>query len=295
MPELKKKWKNLRDKYRIELSKTPNKKSGDGTDADVLSDDDDINHESEDESQVFSSWPYFNSLSFLKDQFTPRQNKGNLTSPQSESTQSICSPNSVQSSTDPAMLDPEDELFEDGTSRTSSMPSSSGLKRTEKYRKQLRPVAENDYKRELLQLEEKKLKLLEGESNNKNMAFFESLIPHLAKLSDAKQMLVNMEIQQIVYKHVYGSEQPYQPQQNPAVATQLSANYLPNSYGYTPKSQPPNYPVTSLHQNQSNYTATSQQQNQENYSTESHQGTLPNYFQLHPQPYLGSLDTNRDQ
>lgn len=53
--ELNKKWKNLRDKYRIEVSKVPKKISGDGTDGevDMLSDEDDANHKSDDESQVF--------------------------------------------------------------------------------------------------------------------------------------------------------------------------------------------------------------------------------------------------
>ncbi|XP_053958793.1 transcription factor Adf-1-like [Anastrepha ludens] len=61
--DLKKKWKYLRDQFRSELRKFPTPKSGDADDT---------------ASQITSTWPYFQSLLFLKDQMKYRNLSGNL-------------------------------------------------------------------------------------------------------------------------------------------------------------------------------------------------------------------------
>ncbi|XP_030751381.1 uncharacterized protein LOC115878911, partial [Sitophilus oryzae] len=93
-------------------------------------------------SAQVSSWTYFDGLLFLKDQFTPRANKGNLGQ------------------------DTEDE----------------------------------------------------------NMAFF-CLLPHIKKLNDEQRMLLTMEIQQVTYRHVYGTS--IQQSQHQQVSAPVSLSRPP--------------------------------------------------------------------
>ena len=53
---------------------------------------------------------------------------------------------------------------------------------------------------------EEKLKLL-VENPDEDFLFIESLIPHVKQLSNEKKMLLMMDIQQNVYRHVYGTPQ----------------------------------------------------------------------------------------
>jgi hypothetical protein len=68
----KKKWKNLRDTYAKELKKIPKPRSG--ADAD-------------NEPEYTGTWPYFESLSFLKVILIPRKQDRNIIEPE-ESTES---------------------------------------------------------------------------------------------------------------------------------------------------------------------------------------------------------------
>ncbi|XP_043512715.1 uncharacterized protein LOC122530109 [Frieseomelitta varia] len=203
--EIRNKWKNLRDKFRIEMYKKIKPKSDDGTGEYIenLDENQQIN-----EAEV-SSWQYFKPLLFLKDQFTPRENKGNknLTS------QKATSPAPV----DPATLDPNESLFED--SSPSPSPSVASCSSSHKKRSKRPHNHLSDIGSKLVELEKKKLKLL-AEDQNEDIRFFESLIPHIKKLSDEKRMLLMMDIQQVVYRHVYSTPQtpsPFSPLQGHTV------------------------------------------------------------------------------
>lgn len=189
--DVRNRWKNLRDKYRVELQKKPKPKSGDGTQE---YDEDDTDNTQQTETEVLSSWQYFDSLGFLKDQFTPRENKGNLAV-----CSGILSPSSV---VDHATLDPNEELFED-PNPTSPSPIPSPSISTNTISKARSKKRYTDIGSKLVELEEKKLKLLANDNNDDDLKFFESLLPHARKLPDDKKMLMMMEIQQVVYRHVY--------------------------------------------------------------------------------------------
>ena len=64
----------------------------------------------------------------------------------------------------------------------------------------------SDIGSKLMELEEQKLKLL-AEDQNGDIQFFQSLITHIKEFSDEKRILLIMDIQQVVYRHVYGTPQ----------------------------------------------------------------------------------------
>ncbi|KAJ8883902.1 hypothetical protein PR048_015757 [Dryococelus australis] len=114
----------------------------------------------------------FESLKFLTDQFSARQVYVNLDS----------------ASKDPYVLDSNDRDFEvsitgspDGNHLLSSQSPSP--------------------------LEEEKIKLMRDgihKHQNQEIDLFSSLLPHIKTLPGDKKMLLQMEIQQVAYRHVYG-------------------------------------------------------------------------------------------
>ena len=57
----------------------------------------------------------------------------------------------------------------------------------------------------LVELEREKLKILESRTRDENLSFFESLLPHIKKLTSQKKMLLRMKMQEMVYNFVYGN------------------------------------------------------------------------------------------
>ena len=151
----------MRDKFRAEMHKKIKPKSGEYT-------ENHHEHQQINEAGV-SSWQYFKPLLFFKDQFTPRENKGNLTS------QETISPSPV----DLATLDPNESIFEDGSPSPSPSVASYSSSHKKRY-KRLHNLLMSDIGSKLMELEEQKLKLL-AKDQNEDIRFFQSLILHIKK------------------------------------------------------------------------------------------------------------------
>lgn len=184
--DVKAKWKRLRETFRKKLSEIPAPKSGD-------------------EGQLYNkiAWPYFNNLMFLKDQFQPRITSGNLCSP--ETITAAEENNSEEETVVDLEENSEDtvvaDLNPDTPSSSASNPSYSvKRKRISKTDK----IAE-----ELLQTEKEKLAYLkEKEASRKrardepvdeDVAFFNSLLPHVQALQPHEKIAFRIKILQYLY------------------------------------------------------------------------------------------------
>ncbi|XP_049310807.1 uncharacterized protein LOC125778221 [Bactrocera dorsalis] len=179
--DLKKKWKYLRDQFRCEVRKIPTPKSGDAA------------------SQITSSWPYFNSLLFLKDQMKYRNLSGNLKASSVKATQEeveyegeiedILNTSQVEETRD---LCDNDEFSCEVPSKKKNISNSTA---------------------QLLEIEKRKLALLENKKMEKKTvldedeAFFVTLLPHIRKLDPENKFLCRMEMQNVLYKYVYAKVQ----------------------------------------------------------------------------------------
>ncbi|XP_011198110.2 uncharacterized protein LOC105222462 [Bactrocera dorsalis] len=173
--EVKKKWKYIRDQFRAELRKISVPISADSANM---------------ESEFNSKWPYFKQLLFLKDQI-----KKISTIPDESGNE------------DP--LEVNDDISSWNISQVEDTDDS-----CDKFELNIPPPTKKKYLSQtkntshLLEIEKRKLRLLEQKhSENKyrdeDQAFFESLLPHIRKLEPEAKLLCRMDIQNIVYNHVY--------------------------------------------------------------------------------------------
>ncbi|XP_049308608.1 uncharacterized protein LOC125777554 [Bactrocera dorsalis] len=151
--DLKKKWKYLRDQFRCEVRKIPTPKSGDAA------------------SQITSSWPYFNSLLFLKDQMKYRNLSGNLKASSVKATQ--------------------EEVEYEG--EIEDILNTSQVEET-------RDLCDND---EFSCEVPSKKKIPLTTVLDEDEAFFVTLLPHIRKLDPENKFLCRMEMQNVLYKYVY--------------------------------------------------------------------------------------------
>ncbi|XP_062541835.1 uncharacterized protein LOC134209825 [Armigeres subalbatus] len=182
--ETKKKWKSLRDAFGKELKKVPEKRSGDEAP---------LNYE------TYTTWPYFDSMLFLKDQMRPRKSGGNLRVGDAETVE-----NEDLHEGEPGM----NRSYRNDVIDT---PETHDIKCTDetipppphKYGKRGRA------QQQLLAIEAKKLKLLEQKvqkavgGDDEDEAFFKSLLPHVRKLPPEQKLLFRMDVQKAVHKYVY--------------------------------------------------------------------------------------------
>ena len=175
---LKKRWKHLKDQFRKELKKKPVSKSG-----------------AEAECWV-SSWQYFNLMAFMKDEIIPAQTAGNLhinhqlriddaeiNDAQEESQQSVESQEMRDSEEGPIQSPAPQRL---SSSSSSSLPSSTRKRKA------------NSMREDMLELEKKKLMLLEkrvSESRENELLqkdedylFLMSILPTMKKLNDLQKL-----------------------------------------------------------------------------------------------------------
>lgn len=188
----------MRDKFRTVLSSIPKPKSGDPA---MIP----INYK--------GSWKYFQSLLFLRDQFTARTSGGNFISlvdeaevnyDYSELTQEDCQDvDEIESQsmpgTDESVPHSPAETAESRelTTPSTSAPSSSrGGHQNINIRKR-RNVTDN-IGSALLDVERKKLQYIEDKrlqsADDDDMNFFRSLLPHIKKLTPYEKMSYRMEI-----------------------------------------------------------------------------------------------------
>lgn len=202
------KWKSLRDSFRKELKKMPVKRSGDGAS----------------ESTWKSSWQYFESLYFLKDQFTARETSSNLPIDGNDNVV-IDDTNSQFPESDTQDLDESINNANDLTSVANILPetrsesNASTSARTDPLRdknsergpskianKRLKKKENDDVGAALIRIEENKLKIMENEQKkilDEDECFFQSLLPHIRTLTPQQKMSLRIKMQELVYNFVY--------------------------------------------------------------------------------------------
>jgi len=164
----------------------------------------------------YSTWPHFRRMYFLKDQFTSRPSSGDQPRKQNkilrddntetrdgelESTQfseldgasvdilgvKIETFESVNLHEEQAISDVESYTTKHGTKR--SHPPDVDRRLAEPERPNM-SVSEDEYRT----------------TKDEDTSFFESLIPHIKRLSPARKMLLRMKIQELIYNFVYNQE-----------------------------------------------------------------------------------------
>ena len=167
------KWKSLRDTFRKELRKLPVQRSGDAAYG---------------IPGPRSSWRYFESLYFLKDQLTARSSEGNLQRPISNEDEileeeaeidEIETSGSISLDSNPTPVEPSPLNNEE-----TSIPTPPSAPRKSFKRKQQSSAndEQNSIGRALLDLEKEKLKLIDSKyskESDQDISFFNSLLPHI--------------------------------------------------------------------------------------------------------------------
>ncbi|XP_058457984.1 transcription factor Adf-1-like [Malaya genurostris] len=182
--QAKKKWKYLRDQFRIEWRKIPAAKSGEARLSNA-------------EYDSYTGWSHFKSMLFLKDSI--RQRKTSFSSLGTNPQKNTDSKEDLATTVKYSNKNATQQIGED-IDLLVGMPTS-----TKRFRKHLNEETET------IDSKNKKLKLLELKVNEKHErdedeAFFDSLLPHVRKLSPEMKMLCRMEIQNAVFNYVYSNK-----------------------------------------------------------------------------------------
>lgn len=166
--QLKKKWKNLKDSYRKELKKNqPSRFANLGLD----------------NEEPTPQWKYFNLMTFLKEEVLPTDDDINL------------------SDNDDQDLD-SSTLPEEQPSVATTSPQA---KQSEKLESRKRRI--NDLRVEFLEIERKKIRMLEKElkknrtpdiEKTEDYYYLMSILPEMQKLSSIQKMKVRNKINQII-------------------------------------------------------------------------------------------------
>lgn len=181
--QAKTKWKYLRDTFRAELRKTQQQRSGD-----------------EGGSTFHSSWPWFESMSFLKDVMAPRRMTSNLSQDTSSTPEDRDDPDEIiaqDSNINVTALNTDDNApgpSSDNSERILTMPPPPS-----RPSKKKRSATDID----LVNIEREKLKLIEkqmstSQTQDDNYHFVMSLLPTMRKLSPASQLRARIKFQQIL-------------------------------------------------------------------------------------------------
>ncbi|XP_022164934.1 uncharacterized protein LOC111029967 [Myzus persicae] len=188
----KKKWKNLRDTYAKELKKIPKPRSG--ADAD-------------NEPEYTGTWPYFESMSFLKVILKPRKQDGNIIEPE-ESAESYLMDSSE--STCASLVDKFDtnttqDNF-DSFSQDDPQLQESELERSESVMTtEYETEARHDGLEAFIQLEKEKIQVLrqdQQDNNDDDLLWFKSMLPYMKKLPSLNKLRFRTQMQELLIKEL---------------------------------------------------------------------------------------------
>ena len=142
-------------------------------------------------------WKYFTSLTFLTDQFTHRDSKGNFSKNEEEDIlNKICS--TLQGECDDATECMEE--FQDVIDSTphSITPSSINLDDSYSRKNPKKRCSNEDMGQALLEVEKRKLMLMEQKrekiEDDEDLNFFKSLLPHVKSLSSCEKLEYRMQV-----------------------------------------------------------------------------------------------------
>lgn len=192
----------------------PEKRSGDGAS----------------QSTWQSSWQYFVSLYFLKDQFTVRSSTGNM--PDVGHDNIVHEDNTHSGVFESNMQDVDDSinvnqppLPEETIEANASTHNNKGLKRKRQN--------DADIGTALIRIEENKLRVLEKQhqkTTDEDLSFFESLLPHIRTLTPQKKMLLRIKMQELVYNFVYVNQPNRLPNQYVIIPGDPEAQNISQAY-----------------------------------------------------------------
>lgn len=187
MVTLKTKWKNIRDYYRAELKKVSSGRSGASAD-----------------EVTTSTWPLFPCLNYLKDTMQTRPRTTNLIQSVSNSVENA----SLDASVDFSQFNVDENSGEDICEDDIEIIRPAGNDEREKPTPttqiaKKKKTSISNFRQELLNLEAKKIKLLQNEEkDDEDLMFLKSLLPDLKSLSRPQKIRTKIKFQEILYKEV---------------------------------------------------------------------------------------------
>ncbi|XP_046406406.1 uncharacterized protein LOC124172774 [Ischnura elegans] len=237
-------WKNLRDEFRKQYSKTP--RSGDAA------------------PDSTSSWKFFDSMLFLRDQFVPRKSTGNLTDLSNdtnfdegqlnddfveEQVDSLSVMDNEEGDRELTQIDIPSTPNQSGSNNSSPTPTLTSKRTTEEYTRtgyKKRLTNQAKIGQELVNIEKEKLKLKlnkvdEVNKNDEDVGFFNSLLPHVKTLDPRKKMMFRMKVQELLF------DMAYSPEQEPSYKNRPSNPAMSHRYEYYPHTETSSFAHTSSH------------------------------------------------
>ncbi|KAG8283361.1 hypothetical protein J6590_018952 [Homalodisca vitripennis] len=216
-------WKNLRQEFGKQLRKTL--KSGSAA-----------------PDEPSSHWPYFESMLFLTDQFIPRPSSGNLATNYDDSSVIVSEDGEEEGNGDDIQIEqletivlaPNHPTNEVSGNLTNVAESRNVSKTKTGYTKRVTP--QTVIGQQLLELEKEKLKMKQNKAaenpNDEDIGFFNSLLPHVRKLSPRDKLRFRMQVQEILFDMAYPHQQPMTASSTPymALSPQHSATSSSTSF-----------------------------------------------------------------
>lgn len=186
---MKAKWKNMRDYYRAELRKHPPGKSGAGSD-DVST----------------STWPLFKNLSYLRNTMKTRPRFTNIETKLDENEEDLDTEDQNYANISDTLFTQESSVTDGDLENTDTdITSGPSGKIKRNYDVKSRQTAANNFRRELLNMEAKKIKLLENEEKeDEDFLFLKSLLPDLKNLPRTQKMKTKIKFQEILLNETIG-------------------------------------------------------------------------------------------
>ena len=150
-------------------------------------------------AQYQSTWPYFQSLFFLKDQCLGRASSGKMT--QCSHSRNLREFDTESIGTEGSLLSQEDDR--EWSQSTPSTPSSSSQAwQTSSFTK--KRASTESLQQQMLEIEREKLKALTKPDDEDEVKLFcLSMVPKIKKLSHDKQSLFCLKVQEMLHNFLY--------------------------------------------------------------------------------------------
>mgnify|MGYP000701668958 CR=1 FL=1 len=200
-----------------------------------------------------SKWPYFNLMLFLKDVVRPRSSSGNLSKAsiphdvnKLDDTQFTTLDPADPSTATPPPLSPQQETSEN-YGQENQTPPAQECSYIQTKKKRQRPT--QTFNEALLEIERKKLEYITEKSEHKrqkeneseddeHLHFFKSLLPHVRKIPQSKQLSFRNRVQELVEQYAYQQHfsSPNTPYSSHSTLTTISHDTpeLPDPYQSPP-------------------------------------------------------------
>ncbi|XP_046674731.1 uncharacterized protein LOC124363526 [Homalodisca vitripennis] len=189
-----------------------------------------------------SHWPYFESMLFLTDQFIPRPSSGNIATNYDDSSVIVSEDGEEEGNGDDIQIEQLETIVlapnhptNEVSGKLTNVAESRNVSKTKTgYIKRVTP--QTVIGQQLLELEKEKLKMKQNKAaenpNDEDIGFFNSLLPHVRKLSPRDKLRFRMQVQEILFDMAYPHQQPMTASSTPymALSPQHSATSSSTSF-----------------------------------------------------------------